>query len=186
MRAFLLEVPESLLAERRRLGLDVFDEIWEGVLHMVPAPSRWHQTVGTKLIVALTPVAEAKGLQATYETNLYRTDDDYRIPDLVFALPSQCTARGVEGGAELVMEILSPGDESHEKLPFYALFGVREVLFVEPETRALEMFVLRGGRLHAALPDEHGRVRSPILGVAFATRPGPRLELSWPGGTATI
>ena len=39
MRAVMLDVPESLLDERRRLGLDVFDEVWEGVLHMVPPPS---------------------------------------------------------------------------------------------------------------------------------------------------
>ncbi|HET9253937.1 MAG TPA: Uma2 family endonuclease [Pseudonocardiaceae bacterium] len=36
MRAVLLEVPESMLAERRRLGLDGRDEVWDSVLHMVP------------------------------------------------------------------------------------------------------------------------------------------------------
>jgi hypothetical protein len=35
----MLDVPGSLLDERRRLGLDVVDEVWEGVLHMVPPPS---------------------------------------------------------------------------------------------------------------------------------------------------
>lgn len=34
----MLEVPEGLLAERARLGHDRFDEMWEGVLHMVPPP----------------------------------------------------------------------------------------------------------------------------------------------------
>ena len=30
---------EALLERRRRLGQDLFDEVWEGVLHMNPAPS---------------------------------------------------------------------------------------------------------------------------------------------------
>jgi len=35
----MLEAPEELLAERRRKGHDRFDEVWEGVLHMLPPPS---------------------------------------------------------------------------------------------------------------------------------------------------
>ena len=33
---------EALLERRRRLGQDLFDEVWEGVLHMNPAPSGRH------------------------------------------------------------------------------------------------------------------------------------------------
>lgn len=33
-----MEVPEAMLAERRRLGLDRRDEMWNRVLHMVPPP----------------------------------------------------------------------------------------------------------------------------------------------------
>ena len=49
MRAVMLDVPESLLDERRRQGLDVFDEVWEGVLHMVPPPSGEHQRLELEL-----------------------------------------------------------------------------------------------------------------------------------------
>jgi hypothetical protein len=38
----MLDVPAALLAERQRLGLDLFDEMWEGELHMVPPPSAEH------------------------------------------------------------------------------------------------------------------------------------------------
>lgn len=38
MRAVLLEVPEGMLAERCQLGLDGRDEVWDGVLYMVPPP----------------------------------------------------------------------------------------------------------------------------------------------------
>ncbi len=136
--------------------------------------------------LALGPVAKAKGLRSFYETALYRKDSDYRVPDLSFVLPSQVVKRGIEGGAELVIEILSPDDESHEKLPWYAAFLVKEVLIIDPETRALEFFVLRGGQLHAVVADEKGQFRSAVLGVTFATREGPKLEISGPLGTTLI
>src|SRR5438309_1455572 len=112
MRVLMLEAPESLLQERRRKGLDRFDEVWEGVLHMVPSPSSWHQEFDAELIMALGPIAKARGLRVSPETSLYVSDDDYRTPDIVFTRRAHRTRRGVEGGAELVVEILSPGDES--------------------------------------------------------------------------
>lgn len=186
MRGVLLNVPEDLLAERRRNGADRWDEMWEGVLHLVPPPSGWHQEFGNELTVALTPVAKARGLRVSYETGLFRSDKSYRTPDLAFSLPSQRTARGIEGGAELVVEILSPDDETYEKLPFYEAFPVREVLVLNPDTRAIELFTLRGGKYHAVAPDERGQVRSEVLGVAFATREGPKLEILAPHGTTLI
>ena len=61
----MLDVPESLLDERRRLGLDVFDEVWEGVLHMVPPPSEEHQRLGSELIAVFVGTAKRHGLVAS-------------------------------------------------------------------------------------------------------------------------
>jgi Uma2 family endonuclease len=92
----------------------------------------------------------------------------------------------VDGPAEVVVELLSPGDETYDKLDFYADLGVGEVLVVHPAERTVELFVLRGGRhvLVQAGPD--GRVRSDGLGATFAPAPGPRLAISWDGGAAEI
>ncbi len=35
----------ALLERRRRLGQDLFDEVWEGVLHVNPTPSGRHGAV---------------------------------------------------------------------------------------------------------------------------------------------
>ena len=43
----MLEVPQALLDERRRKGLDASDEMWDGELHIVPSASERHQAVGT-------------------------------------------------------------------------------------------------------------------------------------------
>lgn len=180
VRAFVLQVPESLLEERRRIGADRRDEVWEGVLHMVPPASGGHQKLSGLMFMFLGPIAGAKGLEAFYETGLFRSGPvpDYRVPDLLFCRPANFTKRGVDDGAELVIEILSPDDESYEKLPFYEKVGVREVLIVDPDKRTFDFFVLRGGKLHAALLDASGAVRSEALGVTFRTIAGPKLELS--------
>ena len=43
MRAVMPEVPPDILAWRKRTGADMWDEMWEGVLHMAPMPNREHQ-----------------------------------------------------------------------------------------------------------------------------------------------
>ncbi len=189
MRAVLVDVPESLLEERRRAGVDVWDEVWEGMLHMVPAPSGHHQRFGLRLGATLLPLADDRGLVASHETGLYRPgagQSDYRVPDLVFARPDNASDRGVEGRAELVVEILSPGDETYEKLDFYADVDVQEVLVADPESCRIELFMLGGRRLHATLPDSSGSVTARSLGVSFSTVDGPKLHLSWPGGAAEV
>lgn len=142
MKALILEVDERLLEERRRLGHDVRDEMWEGVLHMVPPAGRRHQRFGGKLYRVLGISADKRGLESLYETGLYRpgVDDDYRVPDLMFVRPELVTERGVDGPADLVVEIRSPGDETYLKLPWYADLGVSEMLVIDRDTLAVELF----------------------------------------------
>ncbi|MGC4113880.1 MAG: Uma2 family endonuclease [Myxococcales bacterium] len=188
-RAVILHPPARWLEERRQTGADCWDEVWEGVLHIVPPPTSWHQRFGTKLAIALAPLAESKGLEASYETGLYRPgtgENDYRVPDLVFAHSEHISPGGVEGVAELVVELLSDDDESRAKLSFYAEVGVREVLLIDPDTRDLELYSLRGDRFFAVQPDDRGRLRSTSLGVSFAKIEGPRLALTWADGAAEI
>lgn len=181
----MLEVPESLAAERRRTGADRWDEVWEGVLHMVPAPSNWHQFFEGELHGELRPIARRRGLVCAPGTNL-GTPQDYRVPDLVVAAPGFFSQPGIVSGAQLVVEVLSPNDESYEKLPFYASLGVLEALYVEPVSRVVELFVLRGEKLLPLSPDETGAVRSTVLGVSFLRVEGPKLRLAWDGGAAEI
>ncbi|MEO6120690.1 MAG: Uma2 family endonuclease [Acidimicrobiales bacterium] len=187
MRAVLLEVPQSMIDERRRTGADRWDEEWDGELHMAPPPSGDHQQLGSRLLRVLGPLAEARGLVAVYETGLFRAgaERDYRIPDHTYARADQLSRRGVEGGPPLVIEIRSPADETYEKLDWYAAQGVGEVLVIEPDTRAVELFVLRGGRLVLVQGGSEG-VRIAALEVTVAAVAGPLLRLSWDGGSADI
>ena len=46
--------------------------------------------------------------------------------------------------AALVVEIRSPGDDTDQKIPFYAERGVDEVLIVDPQERRVHWFGLVG------------------------------------------
>jgi Uma2 family endonuclease len=189
MRAVMLAPPQDFLAERRARGADRWDEVWEGVLHMPPPPSANHQRIAGKLWRVLAPLADARGLEVWHETGLFRpgaAERDYRVPDLMAARPELASERGVEGPADLVVEILSPEDETYDKLPFYESLGVREVLVVEPKTRAAELYVLRGGKLRAMTPDASGALRSEVLGAALRVLDGPSLRVTWDGGQSDV
>ncbi len=136
MVAVLVNPPEDLLAERRKLGLDLFDEMWEGELHMVPAPSYDHQSLSGELFIAFSSAAKPRGLKVLFETGLYDPDvaghESFRVPDVTVFEPGLRADRGIDGPASLVVEIRSPRDESYQKLPYYERLGVGEVLIVEP------------------------------------------------------
>lgn len=174
----MIEVPERFLEERRLAGDDRWDEMWEGVLHMVPPPSDRHQALGTYLVAALVPVAQRLGLEVRYESGFYRADDDYRQPDLLFAKVEHFTHRGLEGPAELVVEILSPGDESYGKLDFYASMSVREVLLIDPFTREFELMRLGDGDTYERVAiDQTGEVRCDTLEITLSVVNGPLLRI---------
>ncbi len=184
MRAVLLEIPQAMLTERRRLGLDGRDEVWNGVLHMVPPPGGPHQEMNGELYLVLGPLAKRRGLHPYFETGLFRGSDDYRVPDQLYCRPEQRSERGAEG-AELVVEIRSEGDETYDKIGFYAGLGVREMLIVHPQGHWVELLRAVGGRLLPVTADVEGAVRSEVLRARFATVAG-RLRITWEDGAAEL
>ena len=48
------------------------------------------------------------------------------------------------------MEVISPGDRTREKLSFYSRLGVRELLVVDGQPWAIELYRLEGAELRQA------------------------------------
>jgi Uma2 family endonuclease len=158
------------LKERRRIsGLDRLDEVWEGVLHMVPAPSFGHARIGHQLAVVLdAPAKDAGLLPAMQEFNLGDSEEDFRVPDGGLLRPG---ASGVWlRTAALVVEIVSPGDETWQKLPFYAAHEVDEVLILDPAERAIHWLALAGN-------DYQPIERSALIDLGPAELAG---KIDWP------
>jgi Uma2 family endonuclease len=140
----------DVLEGRRRSGLDRLDEIWEGIYHMVPAPSGPHAAIESQLHRLLGPVAMAVGLNMIGQSNLGESEHDFRVPDSAL---HRSSPTGVwNPTAALVIEIVSPNDETWEKLPFYAAHDVDEVLIVDPQERSVSWLALEAGQYR---PVEH-------------------------------
>ena len=146
MRTLVLDPASTglapLLERRRRLGLDRGDEVWEGVLHVNPTGSHAHARVIQQLAELLGPPARAAGLEPTLDFSL-GVEDNHRVPDGGFHRPS--AAAMWHPTAALVLEVVSPGDESWEKLGFYAAHAVDDVLIVDPQRRSVDWLALCDG-----------------------------------------
>ena len=131
-----------MLEHRRARGQDRHDEVWKGVYVMMPAPGEAHWLVDDQLAELLRPLARQAGLLSGGEFNL-GDKDDYVVPDRGLHRPE---VRGDwRSTAALVVEILSPGDRTLEKLPFYATRHVDEVLIVSPQERTARWLRLAEG-----------------------------------------
>jgi Uma2 family endonuclease len=174
MRTLVLDSPtaglDPLLERRRQSGLDRLDEVWEGVYHMVPAPSAPHALIESQLHLLLGPLAQADGLTMSGQCNLGESEHDFRIPDC--ALHRQPPTGVWQQTAALAVEIVSPGDESWEKLPFYAAHGVDEVLIVDPQERSVSWLGLEDGEYRPI--ERSGLVELGARALAE--------QLDWPAG----
>ncbi len=158
---------EELIERRRALGQDLFDEVWEGEYHMVPAPHGRHGQVDEELAVILRPLAKQAGLRGSGPCNI-GTPDDYRVPDRAYL--ADVTPQTFYPYAEIVVEIVSPGDESRDKFDFYFRAGVKEILIVDPGARTVEWFDRDGGGFRPA-------EGSALLGISA---PDLRERIDWP------
>jgi Uma2 family endonuclease len=158
----------ALIARRHALDQDRSDEVWEGDYHMVPAPHPWHGYVQSALTRVLGPFADAARLVGTSEFNL-GVEGDFRVPDAGYhrGVPSDVFVPT----AAIVLEVLSPGDETWLKFDFYARHRVEELCIVDPRAQQIRWFRLTG--------DAYEEVdRSPLLGVPVADLVA---AVDWPG-----
>jgi Uma2 family endonuclease len=184
MKAVMSEVPQQILEQRARTGIDRWDEMWEGVLHMPPMPNREHQDLALTLGSYLrTHWAIPLGNRVHGPINLASPGgwpNDYRIPDLVLLTPDRFDIdhnEYFEGAPTVVIEIRSPGDETIEKMPFYAKLGVPEVWIVDRDTRRAELYVLPEGHYQQHPPGTDDWLESAATGIRLRSEPGNRLAL---------
>jgi Uma2 family endonuclease len=146
------DTSQRLIAERRESGADRWDEVWDGVYVMNPLPNYEHQGIVAELLYALRqalgPGKVFPGLNVSDRATGWQAN--YRGPDLVVRLQGSRTVNlgtHLVGGPDFLVEILSPGDRSREKLAFYAAIGVHEVLIIDRQPWALELFRLEAAEL---------------------------------------
>ena len=191
----LIRDPDLEEAFRARLAVEQPDrvsEVWDGVEIMSPLARIEHQALLLWLgAVLLAQIDRSRGDRCTAGGNVSDTPgsrwvDNYRIPDIIVALAGGVAIhRGTHwlGGPDLVVEILSPAEDPALKFDFYASVGCRELMVVDLQPLAVELYCpANGTMILAGRADAAGGIAtSVVLPLTYRVVAGPQLEVSHTG-----
>jgi Uma2 family endonuclease len=181
-------VEEQVLALRTGSDGSQYDEVWEGVYIVTPLPTNEHQRLVHKLSMILGQVIDTDVGDVFSGVNLSDRDDgwehNFREPDVaVFLRTGRAIDRGThwQGAADFLVEIISPGERTREKIPFYSSIGVVELLVIDREPWSLELYRHENGQLtkvgQATLASPE-LLESRTVGLTFRLLPGdPRPQI---------
>lgn len=159
------------------------DEVWDGVLVVPPQANNEHQRIVSRLTAAISAVIDwDAGDQVLPGANVSDRDagwkQNYRCPDVVVYLASNKSKDSDThwvGGPDIAVEITSPGEDPRLKLDFYAKVKTRELLIVDRDPWAVELYQLRRGKLVSAGMSDAATsavLASGVLPLTFQLRAG--------------
>jgi Uma2 family endonuclease len=147
------------------------------IFKMSPAPNRFHQIVLGKLHISIMQFFDQKECQvylAPFDVRLVKqkTKDEKVVtvvqPDLCIVCDAaKLDDRGCMGAPDLVVEILSPGNNKKEmgiKFDLYEKNGVKEYWIIEPVEKVLFLYTLQNGKYIGLKPFiENDKIKSPLF-----------------------
>jgi Uma2 family endonuclease len=167
------------VAELLALGEGKREWVRGSVLEMEPTSDEHDETRGYLDRVIGTYASENDAGAVKGEQFAERLREDLvRIPDIAFFRKdsrNRIKPTYSEGGADLVIEIVSPesrGRDRGDKFYDYEAAGVEEYWIVDPARRRAEFYRLRDGAYEPVLPDDEGRIHSSTL-------PGFFIRVEW-------
>lgn len=140
-------------------------ELIDGEAVMMAPPTTAHQLISGELFRQLGNYLEGKkcrAIPAPFAVRLFEKDGDNPEdvdtmvePDIsIVCDSSKLDKHGCKGAPDMVVEILSPSTQRHDrlvKLGLYQRAGVREYWVVSPEEQTVQVFLYKDGSL---LPHE--------------------------------
>lgn len=182
----------KLKARREATGNDRRDEMWEGIYVVSPEADNEHEDFASELVIIFAAVrGEVGGAKLRTGGNISDRvkgwHKNYRVPDVAVYLsnnPARNCGTHMVGGPDLAVEILSEGDLARKKLDFYASVNTRELLMLDRDPWALELYRLADGRLELvgiSTPEKPETLASQVLPLSFRLAPGetrPTLEVA--------
>jgi Uma2 family endonuclease len=189
---------KEMLRRRRWSRGDRHDEVWNGVYVVSTVADIEHQRVRGELLFSMHNAVADDRVKLLFGANISDRAEhwkrNYRCPDVIAFLPgnrAEDRATHYYGGPDFVGEIITPRDLSRKKFRFYARVGVRELLLVDRNPWALELYRLEGGKYALVGKSEAERpetLPSGVLPVTFRLVPGetrPQIEVSRASDGAT-
>lgn len=138
-------------------------ELIEGTPVMMAPPSRIHQEISGAIFAQIHNYLEGKKCKvysAPFAVRLFEKagdrpeDVDTMVePDITIVCDlDKLDDMGCKGAPDMVLEVLSPSTQRHDrltKLNLYQRAGVNEYWIVDPEYKAVQVFRLEDGRYQA-------------------------------------
>ena len=152
---------------------------------MSPLADDLHQDIATRLAgildlqAGLPPDTDVRaGVNITDDPTNWK--HNFRCPDVAVFLPdtkATCHDTHWLGGPDFAVEIRSKGDRSRKKIPFYARVGTRELLIIDRNPWALELYRLQPDGTLASVgrstPEAPTPLPSAVLPLSFSLLNSP-------------
>lgn len=129
---------------------DIRAELIEGeLIYNLASPSRIHQAILGELLTFIKNYIKSKGgpchvYPAPFAVKLHKHEETIVEPDIsVICNPDKLTDRGCTGAPDWIIEIVSPGNPTHDyvrKLDLYTRTGVREYWIVDPIKKTVSVY----------------------------------------------
>lgn len=125
-------------------------QVIEGDLVRSPANTTFHQSISCTIAVLISNFLgrHRQGEVFIGPLDVFLDDVNVYQPDVFFVSEQRrsiVTDHGIEGAPDLIVETLSPTTARYDKgskRKIYARHGVREFWLVDPETRAIQVYLL--------------------------------------------
>ena len=132
-------------------------EIVNGVLYISPSPGWSHQEIVGRFFRYLSAHVESPAIGGAFVAPLdvELAPNSVFQPDVVVLLKAshkKLKERHIVGAPDLVVEVVSPTSETHDryrKIAAYARAGVPEYWIVDPDSRTVEVLFLESGEYHS-------------------------------------
>ena len=164
-------------SEQEYLALDTnhLIEYCDGHLEFLPMTDMFHQDLVAFVYKLLTLFVEGQNLGRVYFAPLrIRTiPRKIREPDVVFVRPERIKDRRTPpNGADLVVEIVSPGEDARKrdletKRDEYARAGISEYWIVDPEKETVKVLTLEGESYREHGQFQQGQTADSVLLEGF-------------------
>ncbi|WP_255449142.1 Uma2 family endonuclease [Virgibacillus sp. SK37] len=167
-----------------RENSDSLLEYIDGFIYMSPSPSTKHQRISSRLQIKFGNFLEGESCEvfsAPYDIEL--KDDKIEgtrivIPDIsIICDKSGFTDARYVGIPSLVVEILSPSNQSHDlitKLNLYMNYGVKEYWIVNPMLNTITVYALNDEKMY-----EQHDIKTDIGEISSKFLNGFRVDLNY-------
>lgn len=138
-------------------------ELIEGVPFMHAAPTRIHQKLGGSIFRQIANYLDGKRCEVyagPFAVRLFEEKED--TPDTVDTMvepdisvvcdPDKLDDIGCKGAPDLIVEILSPSTQRHDRMVKFNLYqraGVKEYWIVDPDMQTVQVHVLEDGQYYS-------------------------------------